>query len=179
MTAPPPSATTSIPGGGSLTIAVGSLSAFRLSVDFRAKDDTAALESLSLDPDRSYAGATHVHWGGMRGLRADFGALLVVDDGNWVLYDAANRTVLESSAERRELGEGGGAPPARIARGAEEDAVALFVDASPGAGSPCLGNDQFGSPFTWNRAHRYLAFAVPLTMTSPGVKPCPMVSGAA
>jgi len=58
-----PSVATSIPGGA-LTNSVGSLTSFRLSVDLRAAAGASAaapaapmapLQSLSLDPDRSYA----------------------------------------------------------------------------------------------------------------------------
>jgi len=138
---------------------VGSLSSFRLSIRFGSWA-AAALASPSLDDGRALAPATPVTWGGMRGLQASFGALLVAEDGSgaWTLFDAANKTLVMSAGAPLQVpnanGEGG-----VLLRVAGEGATR-----GPSQADNCLGNGDFSTPFFWNSYGRYLAFPV-----SPGL----------
>ena len=89
-------------GSGTLTVAVGSESAFLLSARFDGWA-TAPLDSPSLDGSRALAPSTPVAMNGMTGLRTSFGSLLVATDGSgsWVLLDAANATLVSGAAPQQ------------------------------------------------------------------------------
>jgi hypothetical protein len=165
--------TVSVPFGasGSLAVSVGSLSSFRLSVRFDGWG-AAALASPSLDDARALAPASPVAWGGMRGLRAAFGALLVAADGSgaWALYDAANATLVASAGAPLQApnadGEGG-----VLLRVAGEGAAR-----GPAQADNCLGNGDFSTPFFHNAAGRYLAFPVSPALFDPARPHCYPVS---
>ena len=146
--------------GGVLTISVGSNTSFLLSVRFDGWG-AAPLSSPSLASHRPLAPSEPVTYGTMTGLRTDFGALLASADGSWVLYDAANNTLVSSSA-----------PPTRAANGAGEAGVLLPVT---GLGvedgglqtDNCLNNGDFGGPFFHNVVGGYLAFPVSSWLYDP------------
>lgn len=156
---------------GSLTISVGSLSSFRLSIRFDGWG-AGALASPSLDESRALAPATPVAWGGMRGLQAAFGALLVATDGSggWVLYDAANATLASSAGAPQQVqnadGEGG-----VLLRVAGDGATQ-----GPSQADNCLGNGDFSTPFFYNALGRYLAFPVSPALYDPDHPHCYPVS---
>ena len=137
-----------------LTIDVASASSFRLGVRFGSTYAPGPLDSLMLDPARAPSPATQVSWGGMSGLQTSFGALLAAPDGTWVLYDAANATLVS-----------GNAPPSLTngTPGVTDPGISLPVagtGALDGRGRGCLGNGIFTPPYYWNRQAGYLAFGI-------------------
>lgn len=148
-------------GSGTLTVAVGSESAFLLSARFDGWA-TAPLDSPSLDGSRALAPSTPVAMNGMTGLRTSFGSLLVATDGSgsWVLLDAANATLVS------------GAAPQQVANGAGAAGVLLPVAGAGAGGGPlqtdnCLNNGDFGPPFYYNSEAGYLAFPVSAWLYDP------------
>lgn len=118
---------------GTIIVEVATASSFRLGVSSGPSAPTLA--SPSLDPARKPAVGEPVAWGGMKGVKTSFGALLAASDGRWALYDHNNDTLVQSRA-----------PPSF-----DGGVVTLAVNATPGAGHPCLGNGEFGPPFHWDR----------------------------
>jgi len=153
--------TTRFGASGTLTVSVGSASAFLLSARFDGWG-AAPLDSPSLDDGRATAPATPVTVNGMTGLQTSFGALLVATDGSgaWVLLDGANATLVSGSV------------PLQVPNGAGEAGVLLPV-AGAGAGAGplqtdnCLNNGDFGPPFYYNGAGGYLAFPVSSWLYDP------------
>lgn len=154
---------------GVLTVSIGSLSSFRLSVRLGAWGANP-LDTPSLDETREFAPGTAVSWGGSYGLSASFGALLVSPSGSWALYDAANNTLVSSSA-----------PPSPAPNGVGEGGV-LFPVQGPGAlqgpsqVDNCLNNGDFGPPFFYNPAGGYLSFPVSSWLYDPSRPHCYGVS---
>ena len=153
---------------GQLTLVaeVASSSSFRLGVRF---DGWApeALSTTGLAPTAP-APSTPVSWGGMTGVRTSFGALLVSSaTGSWVLYDAANNSLVA-----------GAGPPTQNAGAANVDAGIVLPVAGiaavegPSRNDNCLGNGDFGPPFYYNRAGKYLSFAVSSWFFDPNHPHC-------
>lgn len=140
----------SLAGGGTIVVEVASKNSFRLGVDFSAGGHAAQIESPSIVPDLHPATSTSVTWGHMTGVQTAFGALLASPGGDWIMYDAENNTILQSSA-----------PVLNVADGVEfsvNNQNGTAVKAGPK--SPCLSNGMFGPPFYYNREDNFLAYAV-------------------
>ena len=151
------------PGAPTLRVSasVGSASSFLLSVEFlkaaeaEAVEEASAptpLESSSLDPARAMASGTLVPGG----VRTAFGALLIGDDGRFMLQDAAGRTVVAATS-----------PPALVADDGASGRQGILMPTSgsktgPGATGrrPCLANGNWGPPYTWDAVDGFFAFAV-------------------
>ena len=104
----------------------------------------------------------------MTGVRTSFGALLVSSaTGSWVLYDAANNSLVA-----------GAGPPTQNAGAANVDAGIVLPVAGiaavegPSRNDNCLGNGDFGPPFYYNRAGKYLSFAVSSWFFDPNHPHC-------
>ena len=133
-----------------IVVEVASGNSFRLGVDYSAEGHAAQIHSPSIASNLQPAKSTSVKWGNMAGVKTAFGALLASPQGDWVMYDAENNTVLESSA-----------PVLNVADGVQfsvNDQNGTAVKAGPS--SPCLSNGMFGPPFYYNRENSFLAYAV-------------------
>ena len=159
-----------------VSASVGSASAFLLSVEFlegaeaEAVEEASAptpLDSPSLDAARAMASGRLIPGG----VRTAFGALLIGDDGRFVLQDAAGRTIVAATA-----------PPALVADGATgRYGITMPTSGSktgPGATGrrPCLANGNWGPPYTWDAVDGFLAFAVSPWSYDPDYLHCYPVS---
>ena len=116
----------------------GSGSSFRLGVSFETASSrpggATPLPSASVEATAP-AASTKVSWGGMKGVKTSFGALLVDQSGGWKLYDESNATILQGSA-----------PILSTGAGSEQGTIQLPVingTGMHGGAEPCLSNGIF------------------------------------
>ena len=154
------------PAGGPtlrVTAAVGSSSSFRLSVEFidpiSSTAPSAALDSPSLDANRTMSAYTPVTTPDGSGIKTSFGELLIHADGTFTMKDNAGKTIVASTS-----------PPTLTVddsspSNGRHSGITMPVTGSktgPGATGrrPCLSNGEWGPPFTYDPVHHFFAFAV-------------------
>jgi hypothetical protein len=129
-----------------VTAAVGSSSAFRLSVEFAATATAAPLSSPSLDAGRALAKGTKTSGpNGSVGIKTSFGELRIDRDGRFELFDADGARVAHATAKG----------PAISTEATGYQGITMGVSGSktgPGANGrrPCLTNGGWGPPYTWD-----------------------------
>ena len=144
--------------GATITIEVASASSFRLGVRFGWGPE--ALTSPSLDPARKPAPSQPVAWNGMSGLQKAFGALLADANGNWVFYDANNKTLVSSN----------GAPSLSPAAPGRDGGVVLPVQGTGsinGGGKPAWATVCLDLPTTTTATAGTCPLRFPALVTTP------------
>eukprot|EP00035_Acanthoeca_spectabilis_P009871 m.173747 g.173747 ORF g.173747 m.173747 type:complete len:864 (+) comp14861_c0_seq3:88-2679(+) len=153
---------------------VGSASGFRLGVSFQVANNgsryaashdlnTPPLVSPSLDPNRRMANFTRVtdKGRGTAGVKTTFGSLVVsVQSGHWELLSPSGSVVAAAAG-----------PPSFSADSYGGSITLPATGSKSGIGAtgrrPCLTNGGWGTPYTWDEAEGWLAYAVPQWQWDP------------